>query len=220
MALSPHVRIWRLEAAFWSQFPGNFKLRVTARRHQQPKLRRLGPPAHPSLPARAHGNHWGSGRGAPEARPPGSPFHFNFHAPNLGGGDVGHTFICGPSGSGKTVVQNFMLAQLEKLRRPTGVHRQGSRRRNLRAGVRRRTYLTLQDRRSQRALRPLKRSDYSPAHRALPRQTSSARSPPRPIGAADGAGAIAPSTTAVAGPGAPSPPTTLLVGPARAPGPT
>ena len=39
----------------------------------------------------------------------GSPFYFNFHV-----GDVGHTFICGPSGSGKTVVQNFMLAQLEK----------------------------------------------------------------------------------------------------------
>jgi len=39
----------------------------------------------------------------------GSPFHFNFHV-----GDLGHTFICGPSGSGKTVVQNFMLAELEK----------------------------------------------------------------------------------------------------------
>ncbi|OJU12790.1 MAG: hypothetical protein BGN86_06440 [Caulobacterales bacterium 68-7] len=39
----------------------------------------------------------------------GSPFHFNFHL-----GDLGHTFICGPSGSGKTVVQNFLLAELEK----------------------------------------------------------------------------------------------------------
>ncbi|WP_392354017.1 hypothetical protein V8F63_15645 [Brevundimonas sp. LF-1] len=39
----------------------------------------------------------------------GSPFYFNFHV-----GDLGHTFICGPSGSGKTVVQNFMLAQLER----------------------------------------------------------------------------------------------------------
>ena len=39
----------------------------------------------------------------------GSPYYFSFHV-----GDVGHTFICGPSGSGKTVVQNFMLAALEK----------------------------------------------------------------------------------------------------------
>ncbi|MCC8976692.1 transporter, partial [Bradyrhizobium sp. Cham227] len=40
----------------------------------------------------------------------GCPFYFNFHH-----GDLGSTFICGPSGSGKTVIQNFMLAQLQKL---------------------------------------------------------------------------------------------------------
>ena len=39
----------------------------------------------------------------------GSAYHFNFHL-----GDLGHTFICGPSGSGKTVIQNFMMAQLER----------------------------------------------------------------------------------------------------------
>ena len=39
----------------------------------------------------------------------GSPYHFSFHA-----GDLGNTFICGPSGSGKTVLQNFLLAQAEK----------------------------------------------------------------------------------------------------------
>ena len=36
----------------------------------------------------------------------------NFAALHVG--DLGHTFICGPSGSGKTVVQNFLLAQMER----------------------------------------------------------------------------------------------------------
>ncbi len=38
-----------------------------------------------------------------------SPYYFNFHV-----GDLGHTLIIGPSGAGKTVVQNFLMAQLEK----------------------------------------------------------------------------------------------------------
>ena len=51
----------------------------------------------------------GRSEACPRRTSAGSPFHFNFHL-----GDLGHTFICGPSGSGKTVVQNFMLAALEK----------------------------------------------------------------------------------------------------------
>ncbi|GAD58482.1 MULTISPECIES: TraG/VirB4 family ATPase [Brevundimonas] len=57
---------------------------------------------------KARGNHWGEAV-ATLRTTAGSPFYFNFHV-----GDLGHTFICGPSGSGKTVVQNFMLAQLER----------------------------------------------------------------------------------------------------------
>jgi type IV secretion system protein VirB4 len=97
-----------LEAAFWAQFPGNFSRRVRPAAITSRNFAALAPfHTHPS--GKASGNHWGS----PVAllrTSAGSPFHFNFHV-----GDLGHTFICGPSGSGKTVVQNFLLAQLEKL---------------------------------------------------------------------------------------------------------
>ena len=65
-------------------------------------------PFHTHPAGRAEGNHWGPAVALLRTSA-GSPFHFNFHV-----GDLGHTFICGPSGSGKTVVQNFMLAALEK----------------------------------------------------------------------------------------------------------
>jgi len=96
-----------LEAAFWAQFPGGFKHRTRPAAITSRNFAALAPfHAHPA--GKARDNHWG---------PPvamlrttaGSPFAFNFHV-----GDLGHTFICGPSGSGKTVVQNFMLAQLER----------------------------------------------------------------------------------------------------------
>jgi type IV secretion system protein VirB4 len=97
-----------LEAGFWAQFPGNFSKRtrpaaITSRNFAA----FCSFHTHPS--GRAKGNHWGDAVALLRTAA-GSPFHFSFHV-----GDLGHTFICGPSGSGKTVIQNFMLAQLEKL---------------------------------------------------------------------------------------------------------
>ena len=96
-----------LEAAFWAQFPGNFSKRVRPAAITSRNFAALAPfHTHPA--GRADGNHWGPAVALLRTSA-GSPFHFNFHV-----GDLGHTFICGPSGSGKTVVQNFMLAELEK----------------------------------------------------------------------------------------------------------
>jgi type IV secretion system protein VirB4 len=96
-----------LEAAFWAQFPGNFARRVRPAAITSRNFAALAPfHTHPA--GRAEANHWGPAVALLRTSA-GSPFHFNFHV-----GDLGHTFICGPSGSGKTVVQNFMLAQLEK----------------------------------------------------------------------------------------------------------
>lgn len=97
-----------IEAAFWAQFPGNFARRVRPAAITSRNFAALAP-FHTHLAGRAEGNHWGAAVALLRTSA-GSPFHFNFHV-----GDLGHTFICGPSGSGKTVVQNFMLAQLEKL---------------------------------------------------------------------------------------------------------
>ena len=96
-----------LEAAFWAQFPGNFSKRVRPAAITSRNFAALAPfHTHPA--GRADGNHWGPAVALLRTSA-GSPFHFNFHV-----GDLGHTFICGPSGSGKTVIQNFMLAELEK----------------------------------------------------------------------------------------------------------
>jgi type IV secretion system protein VirB4 len=96
-----------LEAAFWAQFPGNFARRVRPAAITSRNFAALAPfHTHPA--GLAEGNHWGPAVALLRTSA-GSPFHFNFHV-----GDLGHTFICGPSGSGKTVVQNFMLAALEK----------------------------------------------------------------------------------------------------------
>ena len=97
-----------LEAAFWAQFPGNFRYRARPAAINSRNFAALAP-FHTHPVGKASGNHWGAAVALLKTSA-GSPFHFNFHV-----GDLGHTFICGPSGSGKTVVQNFMLAQLEKL---------------------------------------------------------------------------------------------------------
>lgn len=96
-----------LEGAFWAQFPGNFAKRTRPAAITSRNFAALAPfHAHPV--GRARGAHWGEAVALLRTTA-GSPYWFNFHL-----GDLGHTFICGPSGSGKTVVQNFMLAQLER----------------------------------------------------------------------------------------------------------
>jgi type IV secretion system protein VirB4 len=96
-----------LAAAFWAQFPGNFSRRARPAAINSRNFAALAP-FHTYPAGRAQGNHWGEAVALLRTSA-GSPYRFNFHV-----GDLGHTFICGPSGSGKTVVQNFMLAQLEK----------------------------------------------------------------------------------------------------------
>ena len=96
-----------LEAAFWSQFPGGFSRRTRPAAITSRNFAALAP-FHAFPVGKASGNHWGPAV-ATLRTTAGSPFYFNFHV-----ADLGHTFICGPSGSGKTVVQNFMLAQLER----------------------------------------------------------------------------------------------------------
>ncbi|WP_419756232.1 VirB4 family type IV secretion/conjugal transfer ATPase [Brevundimonas sp.] len=96
-----------LEGAFWAQFPGNFSRRTRPAAITSRNFAALAPfHAHPV--GRPEGHHWGEAVALLRTTA-GSPYWFNFHQ-----GDLGHTFICGPSGSGKTVVQNFMLAQLER----------------------------------------------------------------------------------------------------------
>ena len=96
-----------LEGAFWSQFPGNFAFRTRPGHITSRNFAALAP-QHTYPAGRAVGNHWGEAVALLRTSAQ-SPYYFNFHEK-----DLGHTFICGPSGSGKTVVQNFMLAQLEK----------------------------------------------------------------------------------------------------------
>ncbi|RAK52774.1 VirB4 family type IV secretion/conjugal transfer ATPase [Phenylobacterium deserti] len=97
-----------LEAAFWAQFPGNFRWRLRPAAITSRNFAALAPfHTHPA--GQAQGCHWGAAVSRLRTRA-GSPLWFSFHV-----GDLGHTFICGPSGSGKTVLQNLLLAQVERL---------------------------------------------------------------------------------------------------------
>lgn len=96
-----------LEAAFWAQLPGNFKLRARPAIINSRNFAALSP--FYTFPAgRKSGNHWGEAVTLLKTRA-GSSFWFNFHR-----ADIGHTLIIGPTGAGKTVLQNFLQAQLEK----------------------------------------------------------------------------------------------------------
>jgi type IV secretion system protein VirB4 len=96
-----------LEAAFWAQLPGNFRMRARPAVINSRNFAALSP--FYTFPAgRKSGNHWGDAVTLLKTRA-GSSFWFNFHRT-----DVGHTLIIGPTGYGKTVLQNFLQAQLEK----------------------------------------------------------------------------------------------------------
>ncbi len=96
-----------LEAAFWAQLPGNFRMRARPAVINTRNFAGLSP--FYTFPAgRKSGNHWGDAVTLLKTRA-GSSFWFNFHR-----ADIGHTLIIGPTGGGKTVLQNFLQAQLEK----------------------------------------------------------------------------------------------------------
>ncbi|CAH1658499.1 VirB4 family type IV secretion/conjugal transfer ATPase [Chelatococcus asaccharovorans] len=96
-----------LEAAWWSQLPGNFRYRARSGAITSKNFAAFAP-FHSYPAGHRDGNAWGSAVALLKTTS-GSPFYFSFHH-----GDLGNTFICGPSGSGKTVILNFLLAQLQK----------------------------------------------------------------------------------------------------------
>lgn len=95
-----------LESAYWSQFPGNFQHRPRGGHINSKNFASLVP--FHSYPKGELTCEWGPSVALLKT-PSGCGFHLNLHV-----GDLGNTFICGPSGSGKTVLQNFVLAQLQK----------------------------------------------------------------------------------------------------------
>lgn len=98
-----------LEAAFWAQFPGNFK--DIARRALISSGNFAGLASCHNFPVgQARDNHWGPAITVLETTSAG-PYYFNFHR-----GDLGNFTVIGPSGSGKTVVLGFLLAQAQKIR--------------------------------------------------------------------------------------------------------
>jgi len=107
-----------MEAAFWSQLPGNFSDRT--RRSPITSRNFAAMSAFHNYPTgRATGNHWGDAL-ALLMTSSHSPYYFSLHASDPkdpdGGSrkDTGHSFICGPTGSGKTVFVGFMLAMLSR----------------------------------------------------------------------------------------------------------
>lgn len=96
-----------LEAAFWSQLPGNFKWRPRPAPINSYNF--VGMSAFHNYPTgRRTGNHWGHAVALLKTTS-GAPFYFNYHKR-----DLGITLITGQSGTGKTATQNFFAAQAEK----------------------------------------------------------------------------------------------------------
>lgn len=105
-----------LEAAYWSQLPGQFALRLRKSPITSRNFAAMAP-FHNFPTGRARGNHWGEAL-AVLMTPARSPYYFSLHASDPrdpeGGSrkDTGHTYICGPTGSGKTVFIGFLVSAL------------------------------------------------------------------------------------------------------------
>lgn len=98
-----------LEAAYWAQFPGNFK--DIARRALISTANFAGFASCHNFPVgKKAANHWGGAVTVLETTAAG-PYYFNFH-----NNDLGNFTLIGPSGSGKTVVLGFLLAQARKFK--------------------------------------------------------------------------------------------------------
>lgn len=92
------------EAAFWAQFPGNF--RYIVRKMSITTDNFAGLCSLQNKPrGQKSGNHWGEAITLLKTSG-NQPYYFNFHPP---GSDVGHTLIVGATGSGKTLLTCFLI---------------------------------------------------------------------------------------------------------------
>lgn len=98
-----------LEPAFWAQFPGNVKYVARKALISVANFASLAS-LHNHPIGQTSDLHWGAPVTVLETTAFG-PYHFNFHA-----GDLGNFTVIGPSGSGKTVLLTFLLAQAERFR--------------------------------------------------------------------------------------------------------
>jgi type IV secretion system protein VirB4 len=105
-------------AAFYSQFPGNWKYRT--RLANVSSLNFLGlSPLHNFASGKRDNNPWGACVTTLQTVN-GQPYYFNFHATlpgenSFGEKAIANTMVIGKSGTGKTALINFLLSQIQKL---------------------------------------------------------------------------------------------------------
>jgi type IV secretion system protein VirB4 len=105
-------------AAFFAQFPGNWKYRT--RLANVSSLNFLGlSPLHNFATGKRENNPWGECVTTLQTIN-GQPYYFNFHATHpaensLGEKAIANTMVIGKSGTGKTALINFLLSQVQKL---------------------------------------------------------------------------------------------------------
>lgn len=107
-------------AAYWAQFPGQFKDRPRVSGINSKNFSGFAP-MHNFPAGRLTNNHWGDAL-TMYMTTAGTPYYFSFHASDpqdkndIKIKDVGHTMVLGPTGSGKTAWIAFNLAMLVKFR--------------------------------------------------------------------------------------------------------
>ncbi len=106
-------------AAFYAQFPGNWKYRT--RLAHVSSLNFLGlSPLHNFATGKKGNNPWGDCVTTLQTTN-GQAYYFNFHATHsaensLGEKAIANTMVIGKSGTGKTALINFLLSQVQKLK--------------------------------------------------------------------------------------------------------
>lgn len=107
-----------ITAAFYAQFPGNWKFRT--RLAKISSLNFLGlSPLHNFASGKRDNNPWGACVTTLQTVN-GQPYYFNFHATLPGENSldekaIANTMVIGKSGTGKTALINFLLSQIQKL---------------------------------------------------------------------------------------------------------
>ncbi|MDQ6645714.1 MAG: VirB4 family type IV secretion/conjugal transfer ATPase [Pseudomonadota bacterium] len=108
-----------ITAAFYAQFPGNWKYRT--RLANLSSLNFLGlSPLHNFATGKKDNNPWGDCVTTLQTTN-GQAYYFNFHATHpaensLGEKAIANTMVIGKSGTGKTALINFLLSQVQKLK--------------------------------------------------------------------------------------------------------